>query len=265
MRKLVSILIPCFNAERWIGRAIESALSQTHALIEVIVVDDGSTDGSLDVIKGFGEHIRWGSGPNRGVSVARNQLLALAHGAWLQYLDADDYLLPDKIEQQIAFLGRHPDADIVYSPFSLVFSYYNEPGHAGSERRYIIPIPEPRDPWLLLLRGHLPQPGALLWRKSAVEAVGGWKRNQVCYEDYELYLRLLMGGRQFLFCPHVGAVYRRWSAVTLSRRNRSDIQRQYMNIVDRAEKFLTARGELNRARGRAVRSGKRHAMACGGG
>jgi glycosyltransferase involved in cell wall biosynthesis len=153
MRTLVSILIPCFNAERWIGQAIEGALVQTHASSEIIVVDDGSSDGSLDVIKGFGKHIRWESGPNRGGNAARNQLLALARGSWLQYLDADDYLLPDKIERQIAFLGEHPDADIVYSPISLVFNYYGARGRAGAERRYIVPIPEPRDPWILLVRG----------------------------------------------------------------------------------------------------------------
>ncbi len=78
MQSLVSILIPCYNAERWIGQAIESALGQTWPNKEVIVVDDGSTDGSLEVIKSFGDRIKWETGPNRGGNVARNRLLELS-------------------------------------------------------------------------------------------------------------------------------------------------------------------------------------------
>jgi glycosyltransferase involved in cell wall biosynthesis len=96
MSELVSILIPCFNAERWIGHAIDSALEQTYSPTEVIVVDDGSTDSSLGIIEGFGRRIRWETGPNRGANAARNRLLSLASGPWLQYLDADDYLLATK-------------------------------------------------------------------------------------------------------------------------------------------------------------------------
>src|SRR5437868_11251554 len=106
---LVSILIPCYNAERWVAQAIESALSQTWPEKEVIVVDDGSTDGSLDVIKRFGHLIQWETGPNRGANPTRNRLLELAEGDWLQYLDADDYLMPRKIERQATYVREHPN------------------------------------------------------------------------------------------------------------------------------------------------------------
>src|SRR5262245_9102291 len=155
----VSILIPCFNAERWIGQAIESALSQTYLAKEVIVVDDGSHDGSLDIIKSFGDRIRWETGPNRGGNVARNRLLELANGTWLQYLDADDYLEPDKVERQMAFIAARPEAQIVYSP--VIFEHWA----ASSQWRAVEPIPEPHDPWVLLARWYLPQTGATLWRK----------------------------------------------------------------------------------------------------
>ena len=94
MSVLVSILIPCYNAERWIAQAIESALAQTWSEKEVIVVDDGSTDHSLEVIRQFDGRISWETGLNRGGNAARNRLLELARGEWLQYLDADDYLRP---------------------------------------------------------------------------------------------------------------------------------------------------------------------------
>jgi glycosyltransferase involved in cell wall biosynthesis len=81
---LVSILIPCYNAERWVAQAIETALAQAWPEKEIIVVDDGSQDGSLEVIKRFANRIRWETGPNRGGNVARNRLLELARGEWLQ-------------------------------------------------------------------------------------------------------------------------------------------------------------------------------------
>src|SRR5262245_44085768 len=114
MAPLVSILIPCYNAERWVGQAIESALAQTWPVKEVIVVDDGSQDRSLSVIESFANRIRWQAGPNRGGNVARNELLELAQGTWLQFLDADDYLLPEKIAKQAVFLEGHPDTDVVF-------------------------------------------------------------------------------------------------------------------------------------------------------
>ena len=246
--ELVSILIPCFNAERWIGQAIESALAQTYSPTEIIVVDDGSTDRSLDIIKGFGQRIRWETGPNRGANATRNRLLALARAPWLQYLDADDYLLPDKVERQMEFRAEHPDTDVVYSPISIVFEYHSEPGG-----RYILPIPAPHDPWTLLIRGDLPQTGGPLWRKTAIEAVGGWKDDRTCYTcEYQLYLRLLMAGRCFLYCPHVGAVYRQWSDDTLCRRDIPKLSRQLVEIIDRAEDWLASHGELTYIRGRAL-------------
>ena len=106
MNALVSILIPCYNAERWVARAIESALGQTWPNKEVIVVDDGSTDDSLKVIRSFDGQIRWETGANRGGNAARNRLLELARGDWVQYLDADDYLRSTKLERQLSCRDR---------------------------------------------------------------------------------------------------------------------------------------------------------------
>jgi len=112
----VSVLIPCYNAERWIEQAIASALSQTYLPIEVIVVDDGSTDGSWQVIQQFGDRIHATTQPNQGGNAACHRLLQISSGEWLQYLDANDYLLPTKLEQQIQCLASQPDADMIYSP-----------------------------------------------------------------------------------------------------------------------------------------------------
>lgn len=243
---LVSILIPCYNAERWIGEAISSALAQTWPHKEVIVVDDGSTDQSWEVIQRFGHAIRAETGPNRGGNVARNRLLTLAHGEWLQYLDADDYLLPDKVARQTSFVETHPDADIVFGPITI--EHWSE---AGS-RHELLPIPEPHDPWVLLARWSLPQTGSPLWRKSAVAAVGGWKDDQLTCQEHELYLRLLQAGRRFEYCPSNGAVWRVWGDRSLSHGDRAGVRRRRLVIEQGAEDFLSGRGRLTPARREAI-------------
>jgi len=113
MSPLVSIIIPCYNAERWVKQSIQSALDQTYSPVEIIVIDDGSTDQSLEVVKSFGDKITWETGPNRGANHARNRGLDLAKGNYLQFLDADDYLLPEKIERQMKVLPAS-GADVIY-------------------------------------------------------------------------------------------------------------------------------------------------------
>jgi len=95
---LVSVVIPCYNSQAYVGEAIRSALDQTHKNLEVIVIDDGSSDASLQVIKSFGQSVRWETGPNRGAPAARNRGAELARGEFIQFLDADDLLLPEKVE-----------------------------------------------------------------------------------------------------------------------------------------------------------------------
>jgi glycosyltransferase involved in cell wall biosynthesis len=236
---LVSILIPCHNAAHWIAPCIESALAQTWTEKEVIVVDDGSTDGSLGIIRSFGEKIRFESGPNRGGNAARNRLLELARGEWLQYLDADDYLLPDKVSSQMVFLGDHPEVDVVFGPVTL--EHHSED---AEPRRELLVIPAPHDPWILLARWFLPQTGSPLWRKSAVVEVGGWKAGQPCCQEHELYLRLLMAGKRFEHHEAGGAIYRQWSEGTVCRRDIAEVHRRRMEIERGAETFLRARGML---------------------
>src|SRR5262249_3857174 len=110
---LVSVIMPCYNAARWVGEAITSCLRQTYRPIEIIVVDDGSTDNSPEVLRSFGSKIRWESIPHRGGCYARNYGASLSQGRFIQFLDADDYLLPEKIERQVSFL-QETNADVVY-------------------------------------------------------------------------------------------------------------------------------------------------------
>jgi glycosyltransferase involved in cell wall biosynthesis len=243
---LVSILIPCFNAQQWIGQAIDSALAQNWPHKEVIVIDDGSTDGSARIIEQFRGRIRWEQQENRGSNPTRNRLMAMASGSWLQFLDADDYLLVHKVRRQAEWLATNDDVDVVFGPITL------EQVDNGHARREVLPIPQPHDPWVLLARWYLPQTGAPLWRKSAIEDVGGWAPSQPACQEHELYLRLLIAGKRFQYLDETGAVYRQWSEQTLWKADQPRTRRLRLEIEDRAEAILRERQQLTRERHWAI-------------
>lgn len=121
--RLVSVIIPVFNGEGFLGEAIASALSQTYRPIEIVVVDDGSTDRSGDVAKGFGQpEVRYYYQPNSGIGAARNQGTNLARGSYFAFLDHDDIWLPDKLTLQMAAFDDDPGLDMI---FGLVSEYYD--------------------------------------------------------------------------------------------------------------------------------------------
>ena len=241
MNPLVSILIPCYNAEQWIEQAIASALEQTYKNTEVIVIDDGSSDRSVEIIQSFGEQISWSTQSNQGGNITRNRLLQLSRGSWVQYLDSDDYLLPDKIAQQVEFLTRNPDTDVIYSPS--IIQYQNT-----DEISQVLPIPQPHDPWILLARWFLPQTNSPLWRKEAIASVGGWKVDQPCCQEHELYLRLLQANKRFSYYDLAGSVYRQWSESTVCKKDKTETLRRRLEIIDRLEQHLDRTQQLSKLR-----------------
>jgi glycosyltransferase involved in cell wall biosynthesis len=235
----VSILIPAYNAERWVGEAIESALSQTYPEKEVLVHDDGSTDGTQRIVRSFGGRVRWGAGPNRGANTARNALTRLASGDWLQYLDADDYLLPEHVARQVEAAQAAPQADVVFSP--LTDEHWKDGQVVGRE---VQPVPEPREPNYLLARWGLPGTHGMLFRREAVLRVGGWKDDQPCCQEFELMMRLLKAGAKFVYSPFSGGVYRHWSASTISKRNVVQAVTARLAIEREFERHLVDSGAL---------------------
>src|SRR5262245_20494116 len=260
MAMRVSILIPCYNARKWIGAAIDSALAQTWPDKEVIVFDDGSTDGSCEVIRSFGDRVRFEAGPNRGGNAARNRLLELSTGEWLQYLDADDWLMPDHVECQMSHAQANVAADAVYSPITLEhWPDASQPGSAapiavgeGEPRRQVLAIEDTADPWILLIRWRLPQTGATLWRRCALVRLEGWKLDQPCCQEHELHFRMLAACMRYQFNPTSGAVYRQWSPTTVCRRDPLNTFRHRLEIVGRAEEHLKSTGRLSADRRQAV-------------
>ena len=208
MTPRVTIAIPCYNAARWIGAAVQSALEQTWPEKETIVVDDGSTDGSREVLASFGEKIRVIQGAHRGGNHARNTAVHASTGEWIQFLDADDFLLPQKITRQFNEVTK-ADADVIFSPV-----IFDQGGW-----RSINQVDASRDPQTLWLAWQLPQTGGCLWRKSALSKIEYWNEATTCCQEFELYLRAIKGGLRFRFAPTANAVYRVWSEDTLCRKD----------------------------------------------
>lgn len=236
MTPLVTIAIPCFNNGQWLRQAVESALAQTWPAVEVIVVDDGSTDGSPEIAQSFGFQIRLFQTPHGGAPQARNQALAQARGAWVQFLDADDYLEPEKIARQFAEAAGGENADVIYSPV-----WVETMTDGGATRTRSETHPE-RDIHAQWIAWHIPQTGGALWRKSALDALGGWRPEQPCCQEHELYLRALCAGQHFVFAPTPHAVYRIWSEQTLCRREPHLVIRERTRLIDALQTWLTARG-----------------------
>ncbi|MEY4939533.1 MAG: hypothetical protein RIQ93_1268 [Verrucomicrobiota bacterium] len=196
----VSIVIPAHNAERSVRRAIESAVTQTMKPAEVIVIDDHSTDATAPIAASFPAPIRLISASARGSNPARNLGLELATSDWVQFLDADDFLLPNKLERQLSAISADAaGVDLVYSP-SLILPAPDLASAANSARADDDPIES-----FLSNRGF--QTGAVLWRRTALLAIGGWKADVPRCQDYEVVFRAFRAGLRMRWCPYAGAAY----------------------------------------------------------
>ncbi len=208
---VVSVVIPCYNAGKWLRAAIDSCLAQTYSNLEIIVVDDGSTDDSLLIAQSYGGDVTIVSGPNRGGSRARNRGFALSHGEYIQFLDADDYLLPAKIERQVTYLETY-GGDVVYGDWRIQHHLPN-----GSTR--LGPVYHPGhldDPVLAVLSGWSLIPIGILHRREIVERSGGWDESLRVAEDTAFLFSLVMAGADLRYQPGCFSIYRRYGNVTVS-------------------------------------------------
>ena len=236
----VTIGIPCYNAARWVGQAIQSALDQRGVEPEVIVVDDGSTDGSVAVMRSFGERVRVIEGGHQGANHARNLVLENANSEWVQYLDADDYLEPGKISTQLHEADH--TADVIYSPVLIETDGKRETSQTSPDA----------DIFTQWIRWHIPQTGGALWRRDSQRRVGGWREGQPCCQEHEMYLRALCGGLRFTYAPTAGAVYRIWSEETLCRKDPLLVTRVRTGLFDTLLAWLIANGKITPEHRRAA-------------
>ena len=206
---LVSILIPAYNSEKWITDCIQSALAQTWPRKEIIVVDDGSTDGTLELASRFtSKEFAVVSIENRGAAAARNHALQLSKGDYIQWLDADDLLAPNKIESQLAALqGVHDPRILLSGPWSY-FNYRtrNVKFVPNSLWNDLSPVE-----WLLRKMSENLHMQTAIWLTSRelTEAAGPWDNRLQSDDDGEYFCRVLLASKGTRFVPEAKVFYRR--------------------------------------------------------
>jgi glycosyltransferase involved in cell wall biosynthesis len=205
---LVSIIIPTHNDRQWVSGAIDSALAQSYPHCEVIVVDDGSTDGTQDYLSDrYGDRIKFIYKSNSGPASARNIGVAAASGSFIQFLDSDDFIPPNKIARQMEVFSENPKCDVVYCDFA-----YTTEGPEGIVEES--PAAHKKNHgaenvFEALLDGNFIVIHSPLTRASVIRDCGGFDEGLPSDEDYDLWLRIAANGYRFCFIPEVLALYRK--------------------------------------------------------
>ena len=238
----VSVIIPCFNAERWLAEAIDSCLAQTYGAVEIIVVNDGSTDRSAQIARSYGKKIIFESTDNRGGNHARNHGFELSSGVYIQYLDADDYLLPEKISRQVNAL-KSSGGDVIYEDWC---HQYHDEVEGTFRRDDVISAGEQDDVLQMLLQGWWVPCCSLLVRRDVVEATGGWDESLSAAQDRDFFVGLSLSGVKVLYQPGCYSIYRRYGRVTVSTNNRRRWLENHIVVLDKARSALEKSGRLGR-------------------
>jgi len=247
MNPLVSIIIPCHNAAPWLAETLESALAQTWPEKEIILVDDGSTDESPSIARQFAAcGIRCLVQPNRGASTARNRGIRESRGEFLQFLDADDLLSPEKIERQVRLLGAAGAgylASCAWGRFS---------GAAAAARfvddsvyRDFAPVE-----FLLLAgdRGTMMHPAAWLVPRGLAAAAGTWDERLTLNDDGEYFCRVVLASQGIRFAAEGRSFYRSRLRSSLSQRTDPVALRSLFLSIEQFAAHLRAAEESPRVR-----------------
>lgn len=183
-KPLISVVIPTYNRVHYLAKTIDSVLNQTYPNIEIIVVDDGSKDTTIELLKNYGSKIRFIQQSNRGAPFARNEGARHAHGQYISFLDDDDFWLPNKIEAEVEFLEKNPDYGFVYCDTH----YINEQGEITGKR--MLSYDEVQTFERLYQGNFIISTSVVLVRKSCLDTVGIFDESLPQSQDYDLWLRL---------------------------------------------------------------------------
>ena len=240
MEPLVSILIPAYNAEQTIGGTLESATSQTWKRKEVIVVNDGSRDRTASIAKTYASHgVKVVNRENQGAAAARNHALSLCQGDYIQWLDADDLLSPDKVERQIRLLQNSLGVRTLLSCEWGYFIY-------RPSRALFSPSPLWADlaplEWLVRKwenNAHM-QTATWLVSRELTQAAGPWNTHLLGDDDGEYFFRVILQSDGTRFCPEAKVFYRRSGSARLSHIGRSKAKQdaQFLSMRMQIQKLL---------------------------
>jgi glycosyltransferase involved in cell wall biosynthesis len=187
MPPIVSIIIPTHNRAQHVIEAVRSVLQQTYKDFEIIVVDDGSTDGTKEILAGFTERgeVRYVWQKNAGTAAARNAGIKLARGEYIAFLDSDDLFLPTNIEKQVAYMQQNPEVGLTHSYFSKFAESGIDLGTRNpdffSGRIY---------PQLLLYWRLLTPPSSVVVRRKVFEEIGSFDESLLTSEDLDMWRRV---------------------------------------------------------------------------
>jgi len=255
----VSIIIPAYNAMRWLPETLASVAAQEGVEWEVIIVDDGSTDGTAVYVE-----VEWPQfclirTENRGVSHARNLGTSKAGGEFIQYLDADDLLLSGKLKRQVALLESHPDVDVIYSNWQRLNEEADgqfRPGEKICRRFEDIHS----DPEIAFFSTMWCPTGAYLYRRNFLNKVLPWKEWLPVIQDARFAWDAAAAGARWLHDPEVSALYRQHQSGSVSTRNRRALLLDCVASMDDIWLLWEKRGALTPGRRQTLIGGYENAM-----
>jgi glycosyltransferase involved in cell wall biosynthesis len=176
----ISVLIPAYNAAKHLPRTLASVFSQTCQDFEVVVADDGSTDQTVEVLKSYGDRVRWATQQHQGQAAALNLAVSMAQGEYVAYFDADDTMRPEKLEVQARCLDEHPEVDVVYSADS-----YYWPARLRGVRKWSNPLDAFR-----LLQDCFILRTTVMHRRACLDALGPFKVRITGSDDWDMWVRM---------------------------------------------------------------------------
>lgn len=259
----VSVIIPCYNGEEYIGQTIGSLFDQTRPADEIIVVDDGSEDRSVDIARSFGESVTVLTKENGGAAKARNCGADHATGDALMFLDADDVLATDVLEQLIAQLEHNPEGVVACPWFRL-----DKIGDKWVKRPpSCVPLRDNQDYLSGWITGWYHLPCSILWSRAAYEKTGGWDPKAYVNDDGDLMMRALAGGVELQITDKGESFYRRMpeekesNSLSGARFTRAGREAQ-IYVMRKIAQRLENRGRLNAYRKSFTRALDQYRRLC---
>jgi len=207
---IVSVITPLYNGKNYIENALRSVLAQTYKNIETIVVDDGSCDGGMDLVRNLGNAIVFLSKNNGGAGSAIQFGLRHTHGKYIAFCDQDDWYLPEKLQKQVEYLEDHNDIDLVYSDAYIGDENDAITKYTWTQIRKVVPCEGGYKECVkeLFKRNFICAPLVVMVRKSALDAIGGVREEYTGAYDYDVWFRLLKNGSRFGYINEPLAVWR---------------------------------------------------------
>jgi len=223
---LVSVIIPAYNARKWIDETLQSVRQQTWRDYEVVVVDDGGEDNLQHYLEiTYPNQLKVIRQENRGLSSARNTGFASASGRFICFLDADDLILPEKLETQVNILETYPHVGVVFSDYEMFSD--GAPQFVDHQKPILW---QEEDFWTILLRYNPIVVHAALVRRELIDRYGGFDEEMVSCADWDFWMRLVLHGVVFAFEKRKSALYRQRSdSLSRNRLTKAEADLQVMN------------------------------------